>query len=110
MSLYIGEEDHGIFDNSNTHRTVSVINEINRVYNSTYNFLSPYSALGNPIERDFSLIRSYIKRNYELALATPILVLNNAFEEYSTFGKLGHRCRNHWSLYYRIHQTFLDNL
>ena len=80
------------------------------VYNGTYNFLSPYSAFGNPIERGFSLIRSYIKRNYAMALANPILVLNNAFEEYSTFGKLGHRCRSHWSLYYRIHQNFLDNL
>ena len=110
LSYYIDDDNHGIFDNSKTHTTIDSINEINRVCNGLYNFLSPYSAFGNPIERGFSLIRLYIKRNYAAALDNPILVLNNAFEEYSTFGRLGHRCKNHWSLYYRIHQNFLDNL
>ena len=58
LSHYIGEDDHGIFDNSKNHRTVDSINEINRVYNGLYNFLSPYSAFGNPIERGFSLVDS----------------------------------------------------
>ena len=108
--LFHKEGHHGLFDNAKTHKTSEAIRRINMVFRGLFNFVPPYSPHLKPIERGFSMIRSYLRANSREAILNPIKVLNDAFHNYSTLGPSGYKCRKLFNSYKNNHLYFLDSL
>ena len=76
----------------------------------SYRFNEEYAPELNPIERGFSMIRIWIRRNANLYVGNPIGLINAAFTAYSDGGEMGSNCYHLFDLYRRNHIEWLNSL
>ena len=87
--------------NQSTPEVVDALMEKNR-----YNV--PYCPELNPIERGFSLIRSWIRAHEHEYYSDPLGLINAAFHIYSIHGALGNKCYHFFDLYRQNHLEWIN--
>lgn len=99
-----------ILDNCALHKTVDSLALLELITNGRFQFCAPYSPMDKPIERGFSLIKNFLRRNEREASLDPILWINKAFSLYGIGGELAHNCFHHWDGYFKNHQYNQDQM
>ena len=93
------DDSFGLWDNAKVHKTQRTLLALESTFRGRYMFAAPYSPHLKPVKRIFILIRNYLKDNEELALANPVVALNNAVQLYSINGPEGYKCQEFFAFY-----------
>jgi transposase len=96
-----------ILDNASNQKHASVRMAMEGYLQGRYFYCSPYSPELKPIERAFSMVRSWI-RNHENDPTESRDLIEQAFKLYSVEGERGYRCHNLFRLYEENYKLFLD--
>ena len=98
-----------ILDNASNQKHASVQMAMEGYLKGRYFYCSPYSPELKPIERAFSMVRSWI-RNHENDPAESRDLIQQAFQLYSVEGERGYHCHNLFRLYDENYKLFLADL
>ena len=99
-----------LVDNCSIHKTVDSLQALDIVCNGYCEFCSPYSPDYKPIERGFCLIKMEIRSHEDEAVQDPIHHINAAFDLYKVGGLRSDACFNHWNIYARIRNAYINNI
>lgn len=90
LSPYLAGDAFCIIDNAKNQRTEMVRACLNLYFRGLYLYSPVYSPEFKPIERGFSLIKGYIRKNDCPAFAAdPVELIQRAFQNYSVTGESG---------------------
>jgi len=111
LAPFVKADSFLIIDNAANQRTAAVRAVIEAVFLGKYLYSPAYTPELKPVERGFSNVKHWI-RKYDSpeAAADPVGLIQRAFELYSVRGALGHTAYNHFSLYRRIYDAWLQEL
>mmetsp|Transcript_14153 Transcript_14153/g.31249 ORF Transcript_14153/g.31249 Transcript_14153/m.31249 type:complete len:335 (+) Transcript_14153:85-1089(+) len=85
-----------IIDNAKYHHTHAVRGYLEQVFNGQYAFSPAYSPHLKPVERAFSLVKTWLREHEEQATQDPVAWLNRAFEHFAIGGPGAGSLLGHW--------------
>jgi hypothetical protein len=91
VKKYILPENVMLFDNASVHTEVSALRKMNEITNGNHKRVPPYACRLSPVERGFSQVWSYVRKNGKEAMVYPERVINRSFELYSINGAKGYK-------------------
>jgi hypothetical protein len=92
-------EAYGLFDNASNQRTQDVRVAIESVFSGFFMYCSPYSPELKPIERGFSMVKSYIREHEADWGGDHIGLIDTAFHHYSVGTEGGLKAYNLFKVY-----------
>jgi hypothetical protein len=111
LAPFLREDSFCIIDNATNQRTGMVRAALRLFFNDLYLYSPAYTPEFKPIERGFSLVKTFIrKHDCPACAANPVALIQRAFEAYSIEGEFSSSAYGHFNLYRRVHESWLDEV
>ena len=102
-----------IIDNAAVNKTDDVVRSLHNVFRGMFKYSPRYQPRFKPIERAFSMIRKYIRKEESNGVLrngmTPVQLINKAFTIYSKWGTKSHVAKNLWNRYFANHEFYINS-
>lgn len=97
----------GLFDNAKIHHTIAVRNSIHAAFRGNYLYCSPYSPDLKPVERLFSIVKSYLQDNEDIVVRNPARYISECLDSFKPGGPKSGMAKNHFRIYRDNHNSWL---
>lgn len=111
LAHVVSPADHLMCDNASNFKTLEVRQCLETAMNGQYIYKAPYSFDYSPCEKGISLVVAYLRKNaHECHSKNEALnLIEIAFTTYSVSGELGHTAHNHFNIYARNNEAWLND-
>jgi transposase len=95
-----------IIVNAKYHHTHAARGYLEQVLNGKYAFSPACSPHLKPVERAFSLVKTWLREHEEQATQDPVEWLNRAFEHFASGGPGAGSLLGHWDMYFKLRKIY----